>query len=66
MKSAVTAYDWPRAGGAAREGAVAALDHVLGQMNEAFPDACLSDRSWMGHVAAMTNDSGDRHVLAEP
>lgn len=50
--------------GASEEGAVAALDHVLGQMNEAFPDACLSDRSWMGHVAAMTNDSGDRHVLA--
>lgn len=50
--------------GASDEEAAAALDRVLDQMNAAFQDARLTDAAWRRHVAAMTNDPGDRHVLA--
>lgn len=42
----------------------AALDHVIAEMNRAFPDARLHPRSWRGLEAAMTSHPKDRHVLA--
>lgn len=41
-----------------------AADHVLEQMNAAFPDARLDDQHWRPLVATMTNNPKDRHVMA--
>jgi hypothetical protein len=48
------------------DAAVAAADaaHTLSQMANAFPDGSLDDVEWEPHVASMTNEAKDRHVLA--
>ena len=50
--------------GASPGDAAASLGRVIFEMNGAFPDARLDGRRWRRHVAAMTNDPKDRHVLA--
>lgn len=50
--------------GASEADASAALDHVLTQMNLAFPDARLEPARWEHLVEQMTNHPKDRHVLA--
>jgi predicted nucleic acid-binding protein len=42
----------------------AALEHVVTEMNRAFPDARLHPRSWRRLEESMTNQLKDRHVLA--
>jgi hypothetical protein len=50
--------------GLGEEEAVAAVTHTLGQMDRAFPDACLSSELWVPVVPDMTCHEKDRHVLA--
>ena len=50
--------------GLSQEAAAKALDHTLGQMNAAFPDASADSAVWVPLVPSMTNDAKDRHVLA--
>lgn len=50
--------------GAGVDEADAALDHVVAEMNRAFPDARLHPRRRRRLEASMTNHPKDRHVLA--
>jgi predicted nucleic acid-binding protein len=50
--------------GRTAEEADKAMEHLLAEMNSAFPDARLSDGTWEALVSNMTNHPKDRHVLA--